>query len=91
MKTLLLFMTSLLLSITTVSAADIKPKKKEVHQELTKQYRFVQPIVFVERGIEFSYSLTAVLILRFNAICTITTQIQEEQLLTLFMPQEVYT
>ncbi|WP_188653371.1 hypothetical protein [Yeosuana aromativorans] len=54
MKTLLLFMTSLLLSITTISASDIKPKKKEVHKELTKQYRFVQPIVFVERGIEFS-------------------------------------
>ncbi len=54
MKTLLLFMTSLLLSITTVSATENHPKPKGKHTNTDKFYRYVQPIVFVERGVEFS-------------------------------------
>ena len=53
MKTLLLFTTSLLLSVTTVSATDVKPKPKGNHVDASKHYRFAEPIVFMERGIEF--------------------------------------
>ncbi|WP_166966315.1 hypothetical protein [Yeosuana marina] len=54
MKTLLLFMTSLLLSITATSATEQHPEPKDNHVNPTKYYRYAQPIVFVERGVEFS-------------------------------------
>ena len=53
MKTQLLFITGMLLSITAVSATNIHPKPKD-HLEISKHYRYAQPIVFVERGVEFS-------------------------------------
>ncbi|MCF8273389.1 MAG: hypothetical protein K9I95_06120 [Flavobacteriaceae bacterium] len=53
MKTLLLFTTSLLLSITTVSATEIHPKKKGNNSDISKRYRYAQPIMFIERGVEF--------------------------------------
>ncbi len=53
MKTLLLFITSLLLSITTVSASHEFPKKNVNHSDFEKRYRFAQPIIFIERGVEF--------------------------------------
>lgn len=54
MKTQLLFITSLLLSIATVSATEQRdPNPKGKHSNIIKHYRYAQPIVFMERGIEF--------------------------------------
>ncbi|MFH4965303.1 hypothetical protein V8G69_09900 [Gaetbulibacter sp. M235] len=53
MKTLVLFITGLLLSLTTVSASDIKPEPKGNNLDITKRYRYAQPVVFFESGIEF--------------------------------------
>ena len=53
MKTLLLFITSLLLSITTVTATETHPKEKGNNSDISKRYRYAQPIMFIERGIEF--------------------------------------
>lgn len=49
MKTTLLLITGLLMSITTLNASENHSDKIDI----TKQYRYAQPIVFVERGVEF--------------------------------------
>lgn len=41
------------MSLTTVTASEIKSDKKGKHLDITKRYRYAQPIVFVERGVEF--------------------------------------
>ena len=54
MKKIVLLFTGMLMSLTTVTASEIKtdnPKGK--HLDITKRYRYAQPIMFVERGIEF--------------------------------------
>lgn len=51
MKTILLLFTGMLLSINTVTATNLSSKDNGL--DITKRYRFAQPIVFVERGIEF--------------------------------------
>jgi hypothetical protein len=51
MKTMLLLFTGMLLSINTVTATN--PLSKDNSLDITKRYRFAQPITFVERGVEF--------------------------------------
>jgi hypothetical protein len=53
MKTLLLFTTSLLLNITTVSATELTHEPNNTILEHSKRYRFVEPVVFIENNIEF--------------------------------------
>lgn len=53
MKTIVLLFTGLLMSLTTVTASEIKSDKQGNYLDITKRYRYAQPIVFVERGVEF--------------------------------------
>ena len=54
MKNLVLLFTAVLMSLTTVTAAETSfAHKKGKHLDKTKRYRYAQPIVFVERGVEF--------------------------------------
>lgn len=53
MKKLVLLFTGVLMSLTTVTASDLITDKKGNHLDITKRYRYAQPIVFVERGVEF--------------------------------------
>ena len=53
MKTTVLLFTALLMSLTTVSASEIHTDKKGKHLDKTNRYRSAQPIMFVERGVEF--------------------------------------
>jgi len=41
------------MGITTVSATENKSEPKENHLDVTKHYRFVEPVVFMENNIEF--------------------------------------
>lgn len=52
MKKLVLLFTGLLIGLTTVSAAE-KLTAKNGDRLITKRYRYTQPIMFVERGVEF--------------------------------------
>ncbi len=53
MKRLVLLFAGLLIGLTTVSATELNHKNLENNLDLTKRYRYAQPIMFVERGIEF--------------------------------------
>jgi len=53
MKRLLLLFTGLLIGLTTVSATELNRQNKKTKLDKTKRYRYAQPIMFVERGIEF--------------------------------------
>lgn len=52
MKKLVLLITGLLLSVATVNATE-NHTEKGTHLDKTKRYRYAQPIMFVERGVEF--------------------------------------
>lgn len=54
MKKLLLLITGMLMGLTTVTAEEtISKSDLDIHVTLTKRYHHAQPILFVERGIEF--------------------------------------
>ena len=54
MKKLLLLFTGMLMGLTTVTAEETVSKSDlDIHVTLTKRYHHAQPILFVERGIEF--------------------------------------
>ncbi len=53
MKRLVLLFAGLLIGLTTVSATELNHQKTENNLDITKHYRYAQPIMFVERGIEF--------------------------------------
>nr|WP_099565795.1 hypothetical protein [Gaetbulibacter sp. 4G1] len=53
MKRLLLLFTGLLIGLTTVSATELNYKNQKTKLDKTKRYRYAQPIMFVERGVEF--------------------------------------
>jgi hypothetical protein len=57
MKKLVLLFTGLLIGLTTVTAAEIQEvlgtAKQSSDLDLTSRYRYIQPILFVERGVEF--------------------------------------
>lgn len=51
-KSVLLF-AGLLIGLTSASATELNPQKQQTMLDKTKRYRYAQPIVFIERGIEF--------------------------------------
>ncbi|TXG39776.1 hypothetical protein [Seonamhaeicola maritimus] len=53
MKRLLLLFISLLMSSATITASEFHSDKKGKHLVKNKRYRHAQPIMFVERGVEF--------------------------------------
>ncbi len=53
MKKLLLLFTAGLLSITTVNATQKQSVTSGNDLEITSRYRYTQPVMFVERGVEF--------------------------------------
>lgn len=53
MKRLLLVCASLLIGLTTASASELNNQKPKIKLEKKKNYRFAEPISFIERGIEF--------------------------------------
>ena len=53
MKRLLLVFASLLIGLTTASATEQHNQESITKFDKTKKYRFTQPIMFVERGVEF--------------------------------------
>ena len=53
MKTLVQLFTVLLIGLTTVSASESNVVTQGGDLDITKRYRYAQPIVFVERGVEF--------------------------------------
>lgn len=52
MKKLILLITGLLLSVTAVNATH-NHTENVTYLDITKRYRYAQPIMFVERGVEF--------------------------------------
>ena len=53
MKKLVLLFTGMLMGLTTVTAAEISSATQSTDLDLTSRYRYAQPILFVERGVEF--------------------------------------
>ncbi len=53
MKKLVLLFTGLLMGLTTVTAAEKSSATQSTDLDLTSRYRYAQPILFVERGVEF--------------------------------------
>lgn len=53
MKRLVLLFAGLLIGLTTASASEFNHKKNESSLDKTKRYRYAQPIIFIERGVEF--------------------------------------
>ncbi len=53
MKRLILLFAGLLIGLTTVSATELNHQKFESKLDIKKRYRYAQPIMFVERGVEF--------------------------------------
>lgn len=53
MKKITLVMAALLIGLTSATASDRISDRSGKKLEITKRYRFVQPILFVERGVEF--------------------------------------
>ena len=53
MKRIVLVIAGLLIGLTTAAAAEFTTKKEGSILDKTKRYRNTQPIVFLERGIEF--------------------------------------
>ncbi|MEW4924542.1 hypothetical protein [Algibacter sp. 2305UL17-15] len=53
MKRVLLVFTSMLIGLTTVSATELNHQTQTNTFEIKKNYHYAQPIIFMERGIEF--------------------------------------
>jgi len=53
MKKIVLLFTGMLMGLTTVTAAEKVSAKQSTDLDLTSRYRYAQPILFVERGVEF--------------------------------------
>ncbi|NMH88189.1 hypothetical protein [Flavivirga algicola] len=53
MKRLVLLFAGLLIGLTTVSATELHHPKTKDYLNTTKYYRYAQPIMFMERGVEF--------------------------------------
>lgn len=53
MKKLVLLFTVMLMGLTTVTAAESSSEIQSTDLDLTSRYRYTQPILFVERGVEF--------------------------------------
>ncbi|SFZ91702.1 hypothetical protein SAMN05428642_102240 [Flaviramulus basaltis] len=53
MKRTLLLFAGLLIGLTAASATEQNNQKQDNHLDITKRYRYAQPITFMERGIEF--------------------------------------
>lgn len=53
MKKFILLFASLLMSLTTVTASEFHHGKKKKYLDKLNRYRNAQPILFVERGVEF--------------------------------------
>ena len=53
MKKLVLLFTTLLMGLTTVTATEKISENKSIDLDITSRYRYAQPILFVERGVEF--------------------------------------
>ena len=53
MKRVLLVFASVLIGLTTASGTELNSQKTKIDFDKTKKYRYAQPIMFVERGIEF--------------------------------------
>jgi hypothetical protein len=53
MKKIVLLFTGMLMGLTTVSAAENTSALQSTDLDLTSRYRYAQPILFVERGVEF--------------------------------------
>ena len=53
MKKIVLLFTGLLMGLTTVTAAETTSATLNNDLDLTSRYRYAQPIVFLERGVEF--------------------------------------
>ncbi|MBC2844935.1 hypothetical protein [Winogradskyella flava] len=53
MKKIVLLFTGLLMGLTTVTAAEKISANQSTDLDLTSRYRYIQPILFVERGVEF--------------------------------------
>ena len=53
MKRIVLLFTGMLMGLTTVTAAESSSAIQSADLDLTSRYRYTQPILFVERGVEF--------------------------------------
>ncbi len=53
MKKLVLLLTGMLIGLTTVTAAESHSATQSTDLNLTSRYSYTQPILFVERGVEF--------------------------------------
>ena len=53
MKRAVLLFASLLIGLTTASASEIHTTHDGTSVDKNKRYRYAQPIVFIERGVEF--------------------------------------
>lgn len=53
MKRIVLLFAGLLIGLATASATELSNSNKGNDIDITKRYRYAQPIVFVERGVEF--------------------------------------
>jgi hypothetical protein len=53
MKKIVLLFTGMLMGLTTVTAAESYSENQSTDLDLTSRYRYTQPILFVERGVEF--------------------------------------
>ncbi|MBT8303013.1 MAG: hypothetical protein KJP09_00970 [Bacteroidia bacterium] len=53
MKKLQLLFAAMLIGLTSVTASEVSSEKQGEDLTITKRYRYTQPILFVERGVEF--------------------------------------
>jgi hypothetical protein len=53
MKKIVLLFTGMLMGLTTVTAAETHSALQNTDLDITSRYRYAQPILFVERGVEF--------------------------------------
>jgi len=53
MKKIVLLFTGMLMGLTTVTAAESRSAIQNTDLDLASRYRYTQPILFVERGVEF--------------------------------------
>lgn len=53
MKKRLLLFAGLLIGLTTASATELNTNNPDTHFDINKRNRYAQPIMFVERGVEF--------------------------------------
>ncbi|MFD2725942.1 hypothetical protein [Hyunsoonleella rubra] len=53
MRTTVLFFTAMLMSLTSVSAFEANHHKPKHRKHVSETFRYAQPILFIERGVEF--------------------------------------